>query len=212
MTDPILPEPLEVQQRFEELFRRHAPAVFRYANKLLNGESDRANEIVQEVFTAVWIQFGRDFQDKSADSALPMIIRIATRRVHDHMRRRSTRVVLVSDYIDDHVSLFAPTGRKNPLDLVLSAMEEEHFWIVMANELTEAEFQIAISCWKFDLSDAEVSENMGIAPSTVRSHKSRARLKIQAIVARGEHRISNHREFEGGCSNSGKSSGGGVSA
>ncbi|MEV6140628.1 hypothetical protein AB0L63_32250 [Nocardia sp. NPDC051990] len=39
--------------RFNELFRCHAPAVFRLVYSALNGDVERANDIVQEVFLAV---------------------------------------------------------------------------------------------------------------------------------------------------------------
>ncbi|MET8779565.1 sigma-70 family RNA polymerase sigma factor [Nocardia sp. NPDC004654] len=212
MTDPILPELVEAQQRFEELFRRHSPAVFRYAYRLLNCDTHRANEIVQEVFIAVWIQFNRDFRDKSMQSSLPMIMKIATRRVLDDVRKRSNSVVLVPDFVDDHVLLLTPTGRRNPLDLVLSSFDREHFRHVLMEELTDAEYHVALMSWELGLPDAEVGEYMGITTSTVRSHKCRARKKIHEIVERGDHRIGNPREFEREGADLGKSSGGEATA
>ncbi|WP_431963248.1 RNA polymerase sigma factor [Nocardia sp. bgisy134] len=203
----------EAQQRFEEIFRRHSPAVFRYALKSLSGDADRANEIVQEVFTAVWIQLDRDFLKMSDYSTLPMIMKIATRRVADCVRRRRKNVILVPDYVDDQVSLLAPHGRINPLDLMLSELDLEHFRDMLLNELTDNEYQVALMSWELGFSDSEIGEVMGILTVTVRSHKSRARAKVHAIVERGDHRTDNSKENLGrNSSNLRKSSGGEVIA
>uniref|UniRef100_UPI00025275BE RNA polymerase sigma factor n=1 Tax=Nocardia brasiliensis TaxID=37326 RepID=UPI00025275BE len=71
------------EHRFDELFRTYAPAVFRYALRAFHGSTDRANEVVQQVFIAVWNQYDRDFRDQPEQRTVALIMRIAGRRVID---------------------------------------------------------------------------------------------------------------------------------
>jgi DNA-directed RNA polymerase specialized sigma24 family protein len=80
-------ESLPETRAVEELYRRHSPAVFRFALRGLRGDLDQAHEVVQQVFTAVWQQYARDFKGESDDRTTRLIMKMASLRVVDCWRR-----------------------------------------------------------------------------------------------------------------------------
>ncbi|MFD8249652.1 RNA polymerase sigma factor [Nocardia sp. NPDC059691] len=181
--------PAGPQRRFDNLFRSHAPAVFRLAIKAFGGDRDRANDIVQEVFLAVWEQYDRDFLNAEAPEAAALIMTIAKRRVIDSWRR-SDGVVSVPDYTDTAVPMLGlSVVTKNPADRVLDDDTVNYVWQVLRQNLTAAEYRVAVMAWDLWLPDAEIATVIGASVSTVHSHKSRARRRIRAIENSGSYRI-----------------------
>lgn len=186
--------PAGPQRRFNNLFRSHAPAVFRLAIKAFGGDRDRANDIVQEVFLAVWEQYDRDFLSAEAPEAAALIMTIAKRRVIDSWRR-SDGIVSVPDYTDTAVPMLGlSVVSKNPADRVLDDDTVKYVWRVLRQNLTATEYRVAVMAWDLWLPDAEIAKVFGASVSTVHSHKSRARRRIRAIENSGSYRI----EFDHG--------------
>ncbi|MFI9410150.1 RNA polymerase sigma factor [Nocardia gamkensis] len=188
MTDPhSVPA---VQRRFNELFRCHARAVFLSAVKAFGGDRERAEDILQEVFLAVWEQYDRDFLYLEVHQAAPLIMTITKRRVIDAWRR-SDGVVSVGEYFDGAITMPGVTmvGNTNPVERVLSRDALEYLWLVLRQNLTQTEYRVAVMAWDMCLSDTEIAEVIGASVSTVQSHKSRARRKIRAIENVGEFHI-----------------------
>ncbi|MGW4849430.1 RNA polymerase sigma factor [Nocardia brasiliensis] len=190
------------EDQFERIFRRHSPAVYRYVLKSVNGNIERAEDIVQEVFTAVWIQFKRDFLSLPECSVQPFLMTIATRRVIDSFRGQRSCISVAAECDEDNISIAASRVKDSPLDLMLSGLDLEHFRNVLKKKLTGNEYDVALMAWELGLTDSEIGDNLGIVDVTVRSHKSRAKKKIEEIVDRGEHRIGssdrNVKEVGGG--------------
>ncbi|QIS12909.1 RNA polymerase sigma factor [Nocardia arthritidis] len=176
--------------RYRDLFQDYSPAVYRYALRAFRGDTDMANEIVQQVFLAVWQQFDRDFRGTPDDRVLPLIMRMAHCRVKDVWRQDRRRPIPIGRYLDDAVPVFARGAEfGNPLDRVLTEQELARLWQILMRRLTESEYRIALLAWDLGLSDAEIARDLGRSLSTVYSHKSNARKKIQAIVNDETHRI-----------------------
>ncbi|WP_280356486.1 RNA polymerase sigma factor [Nocardia otitidiscaviarum] len=173
---------------FDNLFKTFSPMVYHYAYKALRGDSDRAGDIVQQVFGAVWDQFDRDFARADEDGARRLIYTIATRRVVD-MHRRADRVIPVGECVDGDSLFRSSLDNDDPLDRILRDRELEDLLQVLMMNLSETEYQIALMIWSLGLLDAEVAEIFGIELVTVRSHKSRARKKIEKMLSRGSRRI-----------------------
>ncbi|WP_280494487.1 RNA polymerase sigma factor [Nocardia asiatica] len=187
MTDQA--HPAGPQRRFNNLFHSHAPAVFRLAIKAFGGDRDRASDIVQEVFLAVWEQYDRDFLNAEAPEAAALIMTIAKRRVIDSWRR-SDGVVSVPDYTDTVVPMLGlSVVSKNPADRVLDDDTVKYVWQVLRQNLTATEYRVAVMAWDLWLPDAEIAKIIGASVSTVHSHKSRARRRIRAIETSGSYRI-----------------------
>ncbi|WP_330186007.1 sigma-70 family RNA polymerase sigma factor (plasmid) [Nocardia sp. NBC_01503] len=175
---------------FEQLFRRHSAAVHRYACKALRGQTHQAEEIVQEVFIAVWKQYARDFSGKPDQQALQLIMKIAARRVIDIHRQRATQPTQPSADLDDSIlAVGTDPSRGNPAERVLSQDAVKRFWFGLTRELTDAEYQVALMAWELELAVKEVADILAISVSTVWSHKSRARIKIEKIMQHNRNRI-----------------------
>ncbi|MCC3328351.1 RNA polymerase sigma factor [Nocardia abscessus] len=188
MTDPdSVPA---VQRRFNELYRCHARAVFRSAVKAFGGDHERAEDILQEVFLAVWEQYDRDFLYLEVHEAAPLIMTITKRRVVDAWRR-SDGVVTVGDYFDGAVPMtgVSMAGNTNPAERVLTDDALEYLWLVLRQNLTQTEYRVAVMAWDMCLPDIDIAKVIGASVSTVQSHKSRARRKIRAIENVGEFHI-----------------------
>lgn len=175
---------------FEQLFRRHSTAVHRYACKALRGETHQAEEIVQEVFLAVWKQYARDFAGKPDQQALQLIMKIAARRVIDLHRQRTARPSQPSADLDDAIlAIRADPSGGNPVERILSDDAVKRFWFGLTRELTDAEYQVALMVWELELPVKDVADILAVSVSTVWSHKSRARSKIEKIMQHNRNQI-----------------------
>ncbi len=81
------------ESALRDLYARHAPAVFALAARAL--ERPAAEEIVQDVFLALWQSAGRF--DPERGSLRTWLLVIAQRRVANELRRRSRRPRLADD-------------------------------------------------------------------------------------------------------------------
>jgi RNA polymerase sigma factor (sigma-70 family) len=180
------PLPPDDENAFDELFRQHVDRVYRLAERRYRGDTSKADDIVQEVFLAVYHQFQRDFRGLSEDGAAKMITRIAKRRLIDSFR--SNRVVLVGDVDESNVvPMFAvPVPLNDPLAWVLHEEELERLWTMLARELTNTEHTVAFLSWECGLSDKKIAGIIGTTIAAVHSHKSRAKAKIAARMERAD--------------------------
>ncbi|MBF6173611.1 RNA polymerase sigma factor [Nocardia blacklockiae] len=176
---------------FDNLYKIYATGVYHYAHKALRGDVHAAHDVVQAVFTCVWDQFERDFADAGEAVVERLLKTITARRVLDAWRAAARRPVPVAEYLDSDVPMFRSTSvTGNPLDQMLEDQEVKNFLHVLLMSLTETEYQVALMVWILGLPDREVAEIMGVAVTTVRTHKSRARRKISTMVRTGRHRIT----------------------
>lgn len=174
----------------QNLFVAYAPRVYRYAYQALGGNAAGADDIVQQVFTAVWEQWDRDFARADEAGVVRLILTIAARRVTDS-RRRAGPTVPVGVYTDADVPLHrGPTDTTDPADRVLQESELRRFLHALNVTLTATEFQVALMVWYLGLPDHEVAEITDIPVRTIRSHKSRARKKIEAMMNTGPSQIT----------------------
>ncbi|MEV0538230.1 RNA polymerase sigma factor [Nocardia salmonicida] len=182
MTDADRDGPLG-QKRFDELYMRYSPPVFRRALQAFRGDKDRANELVQQVFIEVWQQFDRKFRDEPEHRNAQLISTITRRRVVDAHRRRH-RLVPVEDHAESCLPIFSPPpGFADPLQRVLGDADLEQLRQTLATKLTKAEYEVAMMAWSLGIPDREIAEILACTVSTVQSHKSRARKKIEVIIS-----------------------------
>ncbi|WP_194817914.1 RNA polymerase sigma factor [Nocardia sp. XZ_19_385] len=175
----------KARRRCDAIFRSHSRAVFKIARRSLDHEG--ASDVVQEVFTAVWVQYERDFDKVSDESLIRIVMTIATRRAADHVRKLGHGFLPMNEYTSDQILIFMSHGITDPLDKVLNQQDYEHFCEVLLNELTDREYQAVMMTHVLGFDDREIGELMGVSEGTVRSHRSRARVKVHYIVQRGGH-------------------------
>lgn len=82
---------------FDDCFRKHAPAVFRRARRLLGSESD-ANEIVQDVFLSL---FERPAQYEGRSALTTFLYAATTNACLNRLRNQRTRARLLAARVED---------------------------------------------------------------------------------------------------------------
>ncbi|MCX4093831.1 RNA polymerase sigma factor [Nocardia sp. alder85J] len=186
------------------LFKKFSPMVYKYAFQALRGDRHRAEDIVQQVFEQVWKQYDRDFATATEEHARRLIKRIVACRVHD-LYRRTDPAISVADYADHSTPAHrGSTDTRDPLDLLLAEYDLRDIIRMLKVRLTGTEYQILLMASRLGLEDAEIAAATNKTLSTVRSHRSRARKKIESMLP-GHYRLvfdttgeSDPHDFHGG--------------
>lgn len=159
---------------FEELVRRHGPAMFRYARRMLTDAGD-AQDAVQDAFVAAWQNLD-GYEGRSSLST--WLLRLTAHKSVDLARRSRARPV------DD--SLFATTPSGPHSDPVVHATQAD---LLVALEAALAELPYRQrACWLLTevdgLSAAEAGEVVGLSAGAVRGQLHRARRNLTERMVR----------------------------
>jgi RNA polymerase sigma-70 factor (ECF subfamily) len=163
------------QDAFLALYRRHEGAVFRFALHM-SGKRDIAEEVTQEVFTAL-LKRGDLYVAESGSSLEAYLIGAARNQVrrHLHQLRMTQRERGLESALSEPVSPFLETvDRKQELALLRRAILSLPFKYreaVVLCDLEELDYETA-------------ARRMGCALGTVRSRLHRARAILAAKLRR----------------------------
>jgi RNA polymerase sigma-70 factor (ECF subfamily) len=143
-------------EAFETLYGRYARAVFGFALRRLR-DRDRAEEAVQETFTAVW-RSARTF-DSERGSASGWLFAVARNAVVDRFRERRDDLPDVPD---------RPSGEAGP------AERAEAGWLAWRvhralEEIPDSERTVIELAYWGDMSQSEVADFLGIPLGTVKT-------------------------------------------
>lgn len=156
-------------EAFEELVRRHGPALYRYARRMTR-DADAVNDIVQETFVAAWRQIG-NFRGDSA--ILTWLFAICARKVTDSHRVK--RAVPIDDRLIEPVSRDAGTS---PFTFAsnsafLAAMEDA------LAELPPRQRAVWMLREVEMLTFPEIGNILNLSADGARGHHHRARVTLQ---------------------------------
>ncbi|MEV4600133.1 RNA polymerase sigma factor [Amycolatopsis sp. NPDC049253] len=163
------------ERAFGELFERHAQAVWNHAYRL-TGSWALAEDLTSNTFLIAWRK--RAELKLIRDSALPWLYTVAgnlARTEHRGARRRLkllTRIPeppAVSDHADEVAAQLDGEAR---LKEVIAAV----------SGLPKAQRQVVELCLLGDLPTADAAALLEVAEVTVRSHLSRARAHLRALL------------------------------
>lgn len=163
------------QGAFTELFERHAQAVWNHAYRL-TGSWSSAEDLTSNTFLIAWRK--RTDVTLVRDSALPWLYTVAgnlartehrgaTRRLR--LLRRMAEPRAVSDHADSVVEQLDGEAR---LREVIEAVRN----------LPRAQRQVVELCLLGDLPIADAAALLEVAEVTVRSHLSRTRAQLRALL------------------------------
>ena len=170
--DSSVPALAQVAPSPGDLFREHAPFVFRVLRRLGVAEAD-IDDVCQDVFIAVHKGLAR-FEGRS--SARTWIYAIAVRRAANHARRAFRRYERVTEAPPDSGSEFDPGEAMDQrraralLDSMLEALGDDQRQVFVLYELEE-------------LSMREVAEIVGCPLQTAYGRLRAARRELQRIAA-----------------------------
>lgn len=163
---------------FRELFDEHVRSVYNHAFRLA-GTWSVAEDVVSLTFLEAWRLRDRVDVDAEGGSLRPWLLGIATNvarnvrraaRRYDGVLARLPREEVVPDFADEVTNRINDRER---LALVRTALEA----------LRKPEREVLALCVWSGLDYAEAAEALGVPVGTVRSRLSRARKKLQKLVA-----------------------------
>jgi RNA polymerase sigma-70 factor (ECF subfamily) len=155
---------------FEDLYRRHGRALFRYALARTFGDTHLAEDIVQETFLRAWRTPG--VVGARTESCRAWLVTVARNLVIDRLRNRDRRPRETGDGVLPQI----PVQQCETDRVVMSLALRQ----AMAS-LTPRRREILIEVYLQDRSLKQVSEALGVPIGTV---KSRAHAALRAL--RGE--------------------------
>ena len=160
---------------FEELFQRHAEAVWNHAYRL-TGAWSQAEDLTSATFLLAWRK--RREVRLVRDSALPWLYAVAGNLARTEFRRvgrfnRALRRVPSSDTTPDHadeVAVRVDDDRR--VRAVLEAVRA----------LPKSEREIVELCLIGDLSTTDAAALLGLAEPSIRSRVSRAKARLRTLL------------------------------
>jgi len=172
-------------ETFDALFRQYFQKVFRQATHLL-GNAAEAEEVVQEVFLAVY-EKAHTFRGEAAFTT--WLYRLTTNATFSRLRRRQrSHEVAIEDYLPQ----FQPDGHHLVRPVVdWSANLEEHLADAQLRQLLRQAIELLQPLDKAvlvlsdfeDLSNKEIGEALGLTVLAVKARLHRARLFLRGQLA-----------------------------
>lgn len=165
---------------FEELVRRTSAETFTLARRLVSDDDD-ARDVVQEAYLRAF----RSLSSFRGDAQFTTwLYRITANCASTHLgRRRRHR----HDELDEEVELADLTPEHDPPAAADAALLRQRLEVAIA-ELPPRLRAVVVLRDVYDLSHAEVAEQLGISESAakVRLHRARRRLRTQVFPLAGE--------------------------
>ncbi|WP_052209551.1 RNA polymerase sigma factor [Kocuria sp. ZOR0020] len=170
----VIQASLTSPEEFEDLYDRHATAVYRYLTRRLGSQS--AEDITSETFMAAFDS--RDRFDLNRDSAVPWLLGIATNLSNRHLRHTARSMAAHHKAAVSDAELVS-----HPMNLVTERLDHS----AGTSELMRSLNQLApanrdcllLHVWG-DLSYQAIASALEIPVDTVRSRLHRARLTLRS--------------------------------
>ena len=163
---------------FEALFRDYEKLVFKTAY-LITGNRDRAQDVLQEVFIAVWNS--RRSYDPNKGKLTTWLHRITVNQCSKGKVRTDPAIVPLENKEIDALG----TGGSRPDDILVSKMEYEKLLKAM-DSLDTKHRSVLVLRYFNDLSYQEIAESLGIPLGTVKSRINHSLRCLKEQVTLGE--------------------------
>ncbi|OLE23803.1 MAG: RNA polymerase subunit sigma-24 [Actinobacteria bacterium 13_1_20CM_3_71_11] len=152
---------------FDEFVVIRGPALLRFAH-VLCGNAHLAEDLVQEVLARVHRRWDRI---ERMDGPEAYVRRAVVREFLSWRRRRASREAVLADLPDRPVDE----------DAAQRHAARDEMWCLLAG-LPRAQRAVLVLRFYDDLTDIEIAEVLGCAPSTVRAHASRALARLRTTL------------------------------
>ena len=165
------------EQAVRELYREHAGVLFAFVRRLLGGDAERAQDIVQETLLRAWQHpqaLGKNRPGGANTRA--WLFTVARNLVTDSQRARRVRPAEVPERSDD-----LPSFDDHRFDQVLTAYEVADALV----SLSPDHRAVISELYYRDHSVAQAAHVLGVPPGTV---KSRAYYALRALRVACEER------------------------
>ena len=173
---------IEDEEALEMLVRRYQDKIVRLAASILGRRAEgEAEDAAQEVFIVVLRKL-KTFRGESAFST--WLYRVARNQIVDYRRRARQRT---SDLSEPVLRTILDTGALADPQGVVAAAEKRAWLMDHVDRLREPQRVVVHLHYWQGQSVGEISELLGLRPSTVKSHLFRARQGLAAAI-RGDGR------------------------
>lgn len=153
-------------QAFRTLYRRHAPALYRFSLAMTGGSEADAHDLVQET----WLRATRSLGDFEGRSSLRSWLRAIASRCNAERFRRSRRDEQGIDIDRAQVAAKpAPVASRVDLERVICEMPAGFRTVLLLHDLEGYRHR-------------DIAELLGIAPGTSKSQLSRARQWVRKAL------------------------------
>lgn len=173
----VITSSLDRPERFEAIFDRHAPAVYRYLRRRLGDHL--AEELTAETFARA-LRSRRQF-DVSHASALPWLYGIAVNQIRMHGRSEQRRQRAYRLFAQD-ASIEPPSTAEADARLDAQALAPA-LSIALAALPPDQREVLLLHAWA-GLSPGEIAQALSVSNATVRKRLHRARAKAAAQLKR----------------------------
>ncbi|MFD0784742.1 sigma-70 family RNA polymerase sigma factor [Micromonospora azadirachtae] len=154
------------------LHDEHAVALYAHAVRLVNGDRQRAEDLVQETLLRAWRH--PEALDPHRGSVRAWLFTTARNLAIDAWRRRGTRVGEV--YTDE---------LPEPPEAVDEAERAVEAWTVAEalNRLSPTHREVLVECFYQGRSVAEAASRLGVPPGTIKSRTHYALRSLRMVLA-----------------------------
>jgi len=162
---------------FNALVRRHERAVYSVALRLV-GRGGAAEEVAQDTFLRAYGALGR-FQ---GSDFRPWLLRIATNRSYDELRRRRRAPESLDEYVFEPTMIWTTTVRhEDPI----ARAERQELGALLTAALGQLPFDQRVAIILSDVQGYDytaIAAITGVSYGTVKSRLSRARARLRTIL------------------------------
>ncbi len=168
------------EKDFDVLFRNLYPPLCGFANRILSNLSE-AEELVQDVFVNLWLNQSRIHIQTSLKAYLYQMVHNAAINRLEHLRTQKNQVNKVASEQEWREIQMSYSVNDSFLD-ILESRETEAGILKVLDQLPDKCREIFLLSRYRNLTNAEISKKLGLAPATVRVQLFRALNHLRRVL------------------------------
>lgn len=169
--------------QLKELYSQQYKAVLYAMLSASRGDSQLAQDITHDAFLRVMRTYeGAVLAAMSESERRAVLVRTANNLLID-IWRKDSKLEFWADCSDEALTRLDSVPDQQ-IEQILDNEALERFFDAAAEKLTAGEWRVTWMSWRMGKTDAEIAEEMGTTPKTVRSLRSSACKKLRACATR----------------------------
>ncbi|MBD1428775.1 RNA polymerase sigma factor [Sphingobacterium litopenaei] len=162
-----------VYDAYTEIYTRYSPALYRHAHKMLNDRAS-AQDVIQEVFTNLWINKSSISFNTSVKSYLYTSVRNKILDLIAKEKSQTNYLASLEDFIHKGYYITDNLIREKELEAIINKEISS-----LPNKMREV-FELSRKEYK---SYADIAQELGMAENTVRKHINKALSRLRTRIS-----------------------------